>query len=86
MLNGPGDSEVLLNVESIRTFVVFLQTFQDREECDLNGLIEFCSKLYDVASFAQRSSTDLSNQSEDDTQGVWGQYAVSLDHTKCQLC
>ncbi|RKL29194.1 hypothetical protein BFJ72_g12103 [Fusarium proliferatum] len=75
VLNGPGDSEVPLNVESIRIFVVFLQTFQDREECDLNGLIEFCSKLYDVASFAQRSSTDLSNQSEDDTQGVWGQYA-----------
>ncbi|KAG4274463.1 hypothetical protein FPRO04_09421 [Fusarium proliferatum] len=75
VLNGPGDSEVPLNVESIRKFVVFLQIFQDREECDLNSLIEFCSKLYDVASFAQRSSTDLSNQSEDDTQGVWGQYA-----------
>ncbi|CVK99217.1 related to transcriptional activator Mut3p [Fusarium proliferatum] len=75
VLNGPGDSEVPLNVESIRKFIVFLQTFQDREECDLNSLIEFCSKLYDVASFAQRSSTDLLNQSEDDTQGVWGQYA-----------
>ncbi|KAI1046254.1 hypothetical protein LB505_013036 [Fusarium chuoi] len=63
-----------LNVESIGKFVIFLQTFQDREECDLSGLIEFCSKLYDIASFAQRNQTDLVNGSEDDSEELWRQY------------
>ncbi|KAF5636941.1 Mut3p-like transcriptional activator [Fusarium sp. NRRL 25303] len=66
--------EVTLNVESIGKFVIFLQTFQDREECDLNGLIEFCSKLYDIASFAQRNPTDLTNESEDETEALARQY------------
>ncbi|KAF4483507.1 transcriptional activator Mut3p [Fusarium agapanthi] len=59
VLHGPRDSQASLNVEWIEKFVVFLQSFQDREGCDLNGLIEFCSNLYDVASFAQRDPTDV---------------------------
>ncbi|KAI1036730.1 hypothetical protein LB503_003433 [Fusarium chuoi] len=67
-------SEVTLNVEWIGKFAMFLQNFQDREECDLSGLIEFCSKLYDIASFAQRNATDLVNGSEDNTEELWRQY------------
>lgn len=86
VLHNPADLEVTLNVESIGKFVIFLQTFQDREECDLNGLIEFCSKLYDIASFAQRNPTDLTNESEDETEALARQYTVSPNHTESQLC
>ncbi|CVL06366.1 related to transcriptional activator Mut3p [Fusarium mangiferae] len=74
VLQNPADPEVTSNVESIGKFVIFLQTFQDREECDLHGLIEFCSELYDIASVAQRNSTDLMNESEDDKEGLVRQY------------
>lgn len=84
VLHDHGDPQMSLNVESIGKFVIFLQTFQDREECDLSGLIEFCSKLYDIASFAQRNQTDLVNGSEDDSEELWRQYTVSLNHSKSQ--
>ncbi|KAF5531627.1 transcriptional activator Mut3p [Fusarium phyllophilum] len=66
--------DVSPNVEWIGKFVVFLQRFQDREGCDLSSLIKFCSKLYDIASLAQRNPTDLVNDSEDDVEGLWQQY------------
>ncbi|KAF5535525.1 transcriptional activator Mut3p [Fusarium mexicanum] len=78
VLHGPRDSQASLNVEWIERFVVFLQSFQDREGCDLNGLIEFCSKLYHVASFAQSDPTDLVSESEHDTD-LWQQYTGSQD-------
>ncbi|KAF5253248.1 hypothetical protein FANTH_1844 [Fusarium anthophilum] len=73
VLHGPRDSQTSLNVEWIEKFVVFLQSFQDREGCDLNGLIEFCSNLYDVASFAQSDPTDLVSESEYGTD-LWREY------------
>ncbi|EWG54318.1 hypothetical protein FVEG_12562 [Fusarium verticillioides 7600] len=74
VLHDHEDSKVSLNVEWIGQFVAFLKTFQRREECDLSGLIGFCSKLYDIASFAQHNPTDLVSDREDDVEGLRGQY------------
>ncbi|KAF5534820.1 transcriptional activator Mut3p [Fusarium napiforme] len=74
VLRDPEDSEVSLNVEWIGEFVAFLQTFQRREGCDLSGLIDFCSNLDDIASFAKRNPTDLVSDSEDDARWLWRQY------------
>ncbi|KAF5642292.1 transcriptional activator Mut3p [Fusarium tjaetaba] len=78
ILHDHEDSEVSLNVEWIGQFVAFLQTFQHREGCNLSGLIEFCSKLYDIASFAQRNPTDVVNDGEDDAGALQGQYTGLL--------
>ncbi|KAF5718843.1 transcriptional activator Mut3p [Fusarium mundagurra] len=74
VLHDPEDSQVSSNVEWIGKFFVFLQSFQDREECDLNGLIKLCSKLYDIASFAQRNPTDMVSGNEYDAEGLCRQY------------
>ncbi|KAF5985781.1 transcriptional activator Mut3p [Fusarium coicis] len=74
VLDDPEDLQASLNVEWIGKFVFLLQTFQNREECDLSNLIGFCYKLYDIASFAEQDPTDLVNNGEDDAEGLRVQY------------
>jgi hypothetical protein len=85
-LHDPEDPQASLNVEWIGKFVFFLQTFQNREECDLSSLIGFCSKLYDIASFAEQDPTDLVNNGEDDAEGLRVQYTVGLINTISRPC
>jgi hypothetical protein len=82
VLHNPADSEVAMNLTWIGKFVGFLKSFQDQEGCDLKGLIGFCSKLYDIASFAQHNSAEQRDDNENETAGLWRQYTVGHNSTK----
>ncbi|RKK67362.1 hypothetical protein BFJ69_g14570 [Fusarium oxysporum] len=77
VLHNPADSEVAMNLTWIGKFVGFLKSFQDQEGCDLKGLIGFCSKLYDIASFAQHNPAEQRDENENETAGLWRQYTVN---------
>lgn len=70
-----------MNLTWIGKFVGFLKSFQDQEGCDLKGLIGFCSKLYDIASFTQHNSAEQRDDNENETAGLWRQYTVSHNST-----
>ncbi|KAK2678737.1 hypothetical protein RAB80_003918 [Fusarium oxysporum f. sp. vasinfectum] len=74
VLHDPADSEVSMNLTWIGKFVGFLKGFQDQEGCDLKGLIGFCSKLYDIASFAQHNPAEERDENENETAGLWRRY------------
>ncbi|KAH7173042.1 hypothetical protein DER46DRAFT_572033 [Fusarium sp. MPI-SDFR-AT-0072] len=81
VLHNPADSEVAMNLTWIGKFVGFLKSFQDREGCDLKGLVGFCSKLYDIASFAQHNPAEQRDENENETVGLWRQYTVGQNST-----
>ncbi|KAL9571924.1 hypothetical protein ACKAV7_003913 [Fusarium commune] len=81
VLHNPADSEVAMNLTWIGKFVGFLKSFQDREGCDLKGLVGFCSKLYDIASFAQHNPAEQRDENENETAGLWRQYTVGQNST-----
>ncbi|EGU88409.1 hypothetical protein FOXB_01076 [Fusarium oxysporum f. sp. conglutinans Fo5176] len=70
------NSEVSMNLTWIEKFVGFLKSFQDQEGCDLKGLIGFCSKLYDIASFAQHNPAEQRDENENETAMLWRQYTL----------
>ncbi|KAI7767007.1 hypothetical protein LZL87_013345 [Fusarium oxysporum] len=75
------NSELAMNLTWIGKFVGFLKSFQDREGCDLKGLVGFCSKLYDIASFAQHNPAEQRDENENETAGLWRQYTVGQNST-----
>ncbi|KAM5370517.1 hypothetical protein ACJA88_010098 [Fusarium oxysporum] len=81
VLHNPADSEVSMNLTWIGKFVGFLKGFQDQEGCDLKGLIGFCSKLYDIAHFAQHNPAEQRDGNENEIAGLWRQYTVGHNST-----
>ncbi|KAF5603984.1 transcriptional activator Mut3p [Fusarium pseudocircinatum] len=74
VLHNSADPEAVMNLEWMRKFVAFLKSFQDREGCDLKGLIAFCSKLYDIACFAVCNPAEQRDENDGETAGLWRQY------------
>ncbi|KAF5685411.1 Mut3p-like transcriptional activator [Fusarium denticulatum] len=74
VLHNSADPEAIMNLEWMGKFVTFLKSFQDREGCDLKGLIAFCSKLHDIACFALCNPAEQRDEDDSETAGLWRQY------------